>query len=333
MKKIRWGILGASKIAFEQVIPAMVKSKNTKLLAIASRDIDRAKMFSQTYSIHKAYNDYDKLISDPEIDAIYIPLPNHLHVPYSIKCLNAGKHVLCEKPISIKAKEVLDLIKIQEKNKKIFSEAFMVRFHPQWIKTKELIEDGAIGKLTGIQGLFNYYNIDPKNIRNDASIGGGGLLDIGVYPIVTSRFIIGREPEKVIALIDFDSKFKTDVLASVILKFGSVQMSFICSTQSHLMQHMRFIGSEGRLEIPVPFNPIADKKSQIFLWKNVKHPSKEPDTIEIEKADQYQNQIEEMNNCILNDRPFPFGLQDSYKNMKIIDSIFKSSQTQSWEVI
>ena len=333
MKEIRWGILGASKIAFEQVIPAMLKSKNTKLLAIASRDIDKAKLFSQKYSIQRVYNNYEQLISDPEIDAIYIPLPNHLHVPYSIQCLNAGKHVLCEKPISIKAKEVLDLIEIQKKNRRIFSEAYMVRFHPQWIKTKELIDNGAIGKLTGIQGMFNYYNVDPKNIRNDASIGGGGLLDIGVYPIVTSRYVLGCEPEKVIALVDYDKKFKTDILATAILKFGSVQMSFICSTQSHLMQHMRFIGSEGRLEIPVPFNPVADEKSEIFLWKNVHHPSKEPDRIDVKKADQYTIQIEEMNTCILNDRPFPFDLNDSYKNMKIIDSIFKSSQTQSWEVI
>ena len=224
MKEIRWGILGASKIAFEQVIPAMLKSKNTKLLAIASRDIDKAKLFSQKYSIQKVFNNYEQLISDPEIDAIYIPLPNHLHVPYSIKCLNAGKHVLCEKPISIKAKEVLDLIEIQKKNRRIISEAYMVRFHPQWIKTKELIDNGAIGKLTGIQGMFNYYNDDPKNIRNDASIGGGGLLDIGVYPIVTSRYVLGCEPEKVIALVDYDKKFKTDILATAILKFGSVQM-------------------------------------------------------------------------------------------------------------
>ena len=175
MKEIRWGILGASKIAFDHVIPAMLKSKNTKLLAIASRDIDKAKLFSQAYSIQKAYNNYEQLISDPEIDAIYIPLPNHLHVPYSIKCLNAGKHVLCEKPISIAAKEVLDLIKIQKKNRRIFSEAYMVRFHPQWIKTKELIDNGTIGKLTGIQGMFNYYNVDPKNIRNDASIGNESI--------------------------------------------------------------------------------------------------------------------------------------------------------------
>ena len=225
------------------------------------------------------------------------------------------------------------MIEIQKKNRRIFSEAYMVRFHPQWIKTKELIDNGAIGKLTGIQGMFNYYNVDPKNIRNDASIGGGGLLDIGVYPIVTSRYVLGCEPEKVIALVDYDKKFKTDILATAILKFGSVQMSFICSTQSHLMQHMRFIGSEGRLEIPVPFNPVADEKSEIFLWKNVHHPSKEPDRIDVKKADQYTIQIEEMNTCILNDRPFPFDLNDSYKNMKIIDSIFKSSQTQSWEVI
>ena len=178
MKQINWGILGAAKIAVEQVIPAMIKSENANLLAISSRDIKKAKNISQKFSIQKTYGNYEQLILDPEIDAVYIPLPNHLHIPYSIKALNSGKHVLCEKPISIKAKDILNLKTVIKKSKKIFAEAFMVRFHPQWIKTKKLIQDGAIGKLTAIQGLFNYYNVDPQNIRNDASIGGGGLLDI-----------------------------------------------------------------------------------------------------------------------------------------------------------
>jgi len=330
MKQINWGILGAAKIAVEQVIPAMIKSENANLLAISSRDIKKAKNISQKFSIQKTYGNYEQLILDPEIDAVYIPLPNHLHIPYSIKALNSGKHVLCEKPISIKAKDILKLKTVIKKSKKIFSEAFMVRFHPQWIKTKKLIQDGAIGKLTAIQGLFNYYNVDPQNIRNDASIGGGGLLDIGVYPIITSRFVTGLEPKKVISLIEYDADFKTDILASAILDFGKVQMSFTCSTQSHLMQHMRFVGTQGRLEVPVPFNPMADQKSKIYLWNDVKHPSQEPSVIEIEEADQYQKQIETMNNCILNQKPFPFDLEDSYRNMIIIDSVFKSSQTGSW---
>ena len=199
-----------------------------------------------------------------------------------------------------------------------------------FIKTKNLIQDGAIGKLTAIQGLFNYYNVDPQNIRNDASIGGGGLLDIGVYPIITSRFVTDLEPKKVVSLIEYDADFKTDILASAILDFGKVQMSFTYSTQSHLMQHMRFVGTQGRLEVPVPFNPMADQKSKIYLWNDVKHPSQEPSVIEIEEADQYQKQIETMNNCILYQKPFPFDLEDSYRNMIIIDSIFKSSQTGYW---
>ena len=330
MTQINWGILGAAKIAVEQVIPAMIKSDNANLLAISSRDIKKAKNISQKFSIKKTYGNYEQLILDPEIDAVYIPLPNHLHIPYSIKALNSGKHVLCEKPISIKAKDILNLKTVLKKSKKIFSEAFMVRFHPQWIKTKKLIQDGGIGKLTAIQGLFNYYNVDPQNIRNDASIGGGGLLDIGVYPIITSRFVTGLEPKKVVSLIEYDGDFKTDILASAILDFGEVQMSFTCSTQSHLMQHMRFVGTQGRLEVPVPFNPMADQKSKIFLWNDVKHPSQEPSLIEIKEADQYQKQIETMNKCILNKKPFPYDIEDSYRNMIIIDSIFKSSQTGYW---
>ena len=331
MKVTRWGILGCAKIAKDQVIPAMIKSENTKLLAIASRDKEKAADFSENFSIERVYESYEKLISDPEIDAIYIPLPNHLHVPWSIKCLEAGKHVLCEKPISIKSKDVLKLFKAEEDSKKIIAEAFMVRFHPQWIKVKKLIGDGKIGKLKAIQGLFNYYNIDPDNIRNDNNTGGGGILDIGVYPIITSRFITGLEPRKVVSSIEFDPKFKTDILTSAILLFDDIQMSFTCSTQSHLMQHMRFIGTEGRLELPVPFNPLPDEKSKIYIWNDVKHPSENPKIIEIEKSDQYKIQIEAMNYSIQNKTPFPFDLEDSYKNMKIIDAIINSSKSGKWE--
>lgn len=209
----------------------------------------------------------------------------------------------------------------------------MVRFHPQWAETKKLIQEGEIGKLNAIQGLFNYFNTDPNNIRNDVRIGGGGILDIGVYPIVTSRFITDSEPDELISLIETDPNFKTDILASAILKFGNVQMSFTCSTQNHLMQHMRFIGTKGRLELPVPFNPIADQESEIHLWQNVNHPSQNPKVIKIEKSDQYTNQVEQMNNAILNGTTFPYSLEDSLKNMKIIDAIFRSSNSRKWEIV
>ena len=333
MGTVKWGILGAAKIAREQVIPAMKKSKNTELYAIASREISKAEDFCHKFSITKAYDDYNKLISDPNIDAVYIPLPNHLHVPFSINALKAGKHVLCEKPISITSDEIFELIEVQKETKKIVSEAFMVRFHPQWTETKKLIQDGEIGKLNAIQGLFNYFNTDPNNIRNDVRIGGGGILDIGVYPIVTSRFITDSEPDELISLVETDPNFETDILASAILKFGNVQMSFTCSTQSHLMQHMRFIGTKGRLELPVPFNPIADQESEIHLWKNVNHPSQNPKVIKIEKSDQYTNQVDQMNNSILNGTAFPYSLEDSLKNMKIIDSIFRSSNSRKWEIV
>tara|TARA_B100000427_G_scaffold308189_1_gene296225 strand:- start:121 stop:1122 length:1002 start_codon:yes stop_codon:yes gene_type:complete len=333
MNVTRWGILGAAKIAKDHVIPAMLKSKSTKLLAIASKDKNKAYAFQNEFGIEYIYHDYESLISHPNIDAVYIPLPNHLHVPLSIRLVEAGKHVLCEKPISIKSSELIKLIEAQRKTRKIVAEAFMVRFHKQWLKTKEIINQGEIGKLNSIQGSFCYFNMDPKNIRNDSKIGGGGLLDIGVYPIVTSRFISDKEPKRVVSLMQYDPLFKTDVLTSALLDFGDFHMSFTCSTQSHLMQHMRFIGSLGRMELPVPFNPIADKRTKINLWQNTSHPSEEPKVIELEAEDQYKVQIEMMNEKIQNGLPFKFSLEDSYKNMQVLDKIVLSSKSGMWEEI
>ena len=330
-KKIKWGILGTGMIA-KKFAKDLKETDLGELHATGSRSQETANLFASEYG-GKGFCSYDSLINDSEIDAIYNPLPNGLHAEWSIKAMQAGKHVLCEKPISITSDEILELIKVQKETKKIVSEAFMVRFHPQWTETKKLIKGGEIGKLTAIQGLFNYFNTDPNNIRNDVRIGGGGILDIGVYPIVTSRFITDSEPDELISLVETDPNFETDILASAILKFGNVQMSFTCSTQSHLMQHMRFIGTKGRLELPVPFNPIADQESEIHLWQNVNHPSQNPKVIKIEKSDQYTNQVDQMNNAILNGTAFPYSLEDSLKNMKIIDSIFRSSNSRKWEIV
>ena len=332
MKKIRWGILGAAKIAREQVIPAMKKSESTELVAIASKDLRKAHSLGKKFNIPKIYNKYEDLIKDPNIDAVYNPLPNHLHVPWSIKAAKEGKHVLCEKPISIEGSEIKELINTELNTGKKIVEAFMVREHPQWHKAKSMIDEGLIGEINAIQGMFCYHNIDPRNIRNDPNIGGGGLLDIGVYPIVTSRFVSGVEPLRVAAIINRDPKFKTDILTSAILEFENFHMTFTCSTQSNLMQHMRIIGSIGRIELPVPFNPLEDI-SMINYWKDTKHPANEPECIKIKSSNQYTLQMETMNKTILANTNHPFGLTDSQKNMSVLDAIFLAGKTNLWQKV
>src|ERR1700722_17317482 len=219
MKKIRWGILGVAKIATAKVIPAMQKASNVEIAAIASRDLSKAKSAAEQLGIPQAYGSYEELLKDPSIDAIYNPLPNHLHVPWSIRAAEAGKHVLCEKPIALSVAETKDLIAARDKAKVKIGEAFMARTHPQWLRAAEIAHSGRIGELRVVSGHFSYFNRDLKNVRNIADIGGGGIMDIGCYPITLSRMIFGAEPQGVHAFLDRDPEFKTDRLASVILEY------------------------------------------------------------------------------------------------------------------
>ncbi len=252
MTKIRWGVLGAAKIARTKVIPAMQRAQEGEVTALASRSLETARSAAAALGIAKAYGSYEELLADPDIDAVYIPLPNHLHVPWSIKAAEAGKHVLCEKPIALSADEARTLVAARDRTGVLIQEAFMVRTHPQWLAVRDEVRGGRLGELRAIQMAFSYFNRDPKNVRNQADIGGGALMDIGCYPIVLSRFLFEAEPVRVIASIDRDPEFGTDRLTSALLEFERGQSAFTCSTQLVPYQRTQVLGTRGRIEVEIP---------------------------------------------------------------------------------
>jgi len=316
MKNIRWGILGVAKIATNKVIPAMQRASNVEIVAIASRDLDKAKAAAEQLGIPQAYGSYEELLADPSIDAIYNPLPNHLHVPWSIRAAEAGKHVLCEKPIALSVAEARDLIAARDKARVKIGEAFMARTHPQWVRAAEITRSGRIGEPRVVSGHFSYFNRDPQNVRNIAEIGGGGIMDIGCYPITLSRMIFAAEPVGVHAFIERDPEFKTDRLASVILQYPQGQASFTCSTQMVAYQKMHIFGTTGHIEIEIPFNAPPDKPTRIFVNDEVE---------EFPVCDQYTIQGELFSRAILEDTEVPVPLEDALKNMTVIEEIFRSA--------
>jgi predicted dehydrogenase len=312
MKKIRWGILGAAKIATTKVIPAMQRASNCEIAAIASRDLSKAQSAAKEFGIPSAFGSYEEMLADPSIDAIYNPLPNHLHVPWSIRAAESGKHVLCEKPIALSVAETRQLIAARDKAQVKIGEAFMSRTHPQWVRAAEIVRSGRIGELRVVSGYFSYFNRDPKNVRNIAAIGGGGIMDIGCYPITLSRMIFGAEPVAVHAFLDRDPEFKTDRLASVILQYPTGQASFTCSTQLAPYQRMHIFGTTGRIEIEIPFNAPPDKPTRIFVNDEAE---------EFPVCDQYTIQGELFSRAILESTEVPVPLEDALKNMEVIEKI------------
>jgi predicted dehydrogenase len=331
MQPVTWGILSTAKIGVQKVIPAMQKGKLSRIAAIASRNLEQAKRTADRLGIPKAYGSYEELLADPEIEAVYNPLPNHLHVPWSVKAAEAGKHVLCEKPVALTAPEAQTLIEARDRAKVLIQEAFMVRLHPQWRRARELVREGRIGKLRVIQGLFSYHNIDPNNIRNKADIGGGALYDIGCYPIVTSRFLYESEPARVVGLIDRDPEMKTDRLTGALLDFPQGQASFICSTQLVPYQRMQILGTKGRIEVQIPFNAPPDKPCRIFVDDNsaLGDASAVAETFDV--CDQYTLQGDVFSEHIRGGEPLEFPLEDAVKNMRVIDAVFRSAKTRAWE--
>jgi predicted dehydrogenase len=316
MRKIRWGVLGVAKIATTKVIPAMQLAGNVEIAAIASRDLSKARAAAAQLSIGKAFGSYEELLADASIDAIYNPLPNHLHVPWSIRAAEAGKHVLCEKPIGLSVGETRDLIAARDKARVKIGEAFMARTHPQWLRAAEIVRSGRIGELRVVSGYFSYFNRDSKNVRNMAEIGGGAIMDIGCYPITLSRMIFAAEPVRVSAFLDRDPEFKTDRLASVILEYPKGHASFTCSTQLVPYQKMHIFGTTGRIEIEIPFNAPPDKPTRIFVNEEVE---------EFPVCDQYTIQGELFSRAILANTEVPVPLEDALKNMAVIEAIFKSA--------
>ncbi len=332
MVPVRWGVISTAKIGVEKVLPGMMRSKDIKMLGIGSRDIKLAKKWAKKLGIPRAYGSYEELLADPEIEAIYNPLPNHLHVPLTLQAVKAGKHVLCEKPIAITAKEAEQLRDIPKDW--LVAEAFMVRHHPQFKEAKKRIKAGQIGELRAIQCFFSYHLTDPNNVRNMPDIGGGGILDIGCYPVVVSRFLFDKEPERAIALIERDPQFKTDRLTSAIVDFGNGQrLDFTISTQLVLHQRVDIVGTKGRIEVPIPFNAPPRKAMKLWLDKGQTLGMTSAKAISVKPCDQYQLQGEAFSRAVRGLEPLAYGIEDSIKQMKVLDALFKSGETGRWEAV
>lgn len=324
--KVRWGVLGVAKIATEKVIPAMQRGQFSEVVAIASRSLDKASAAAQRLGLAKAYGSYEELLADPDIDAIYNPLPNHLHVPLSIQALQAGKHVLCEKPIALSASEGQLLVEagLHHRHLKLM-EAFMYRHHPQWVTAKRLVATGQIGTLRTIQAFFSYFNTDAGNIRNIADLGGGGLMDIGCYPISLSRFMFHGEPQRVFGQVEYDPEFNTDRIASAILDFGTGTATFTCSTQLFPYQRVHIVGTTGRIEIEIPFNAPPDRPCK--MWHVTAGSTSE---IVLATCDQYTIQGDLMSQAILHNTPVPTPITDAVANMQVIEALVESGHTGTW---
>jgi predicted dehydrogenase len=331
MQKVRWGVLGVARIATVKVIPAMQQGEWCEIAGIASRDRSRAKAAARELGIPKAYGSYEEMLADPEIDAVYNPLPNHLHVPLSIRAAEAGKHVLCEKPVALNAAETLELIAARDRTGVTIGEAFMVQVHPQWVRTMELVRTGKIGQLRFAMGSFGYCNRTPENIRNIREYGGGGLMDIGCYPIKTSRMVFGEEPTRVSGTLTLDPAFGVDILASAILEYPSGHCVFACSTQVVPHQSMQFFGTTGRIELEIPFNAIPNQISRIRIDDGRDLKGSGITVEEFAPCDQYTIQGDLFSRAIRERAAPPVPLEDALRNMAVIDAIFRSAGTAKWE--
>ncbi|HSC67948.1 MAG TPA: Gfo/Idh/MocA family oxidoreductase [Cellvibrio sp.] len=326
MKKIRWGVLSTAKIGRTKVIPALQTSAHNEIIAICSRDEHSARKAADELGIARAYGSYNELLADPDVDAIYNPLPNHLHVEWSIKALEAGKHVLCEKPIGLSADDAQRLLAASQAHPELkVMEAFMYRFHPQWQKTKALIDAGAIGQLRTIHSHFAYNNRDADNIRNKIEMGGGALMDIGCYSISLSRWLFNAEPLQVMGHITPYEDSEVDCLTSGILEFDSGTATFTASTKIEWQQYMKASGDKGSIYIPLPFSPIADTATEIHLKRDDQR-----ETFTLAPSDHYREMGDAFARSILNNQPVPTPLEDALANMRVIDAVFESAAEGRW---
>ncbi len=329
-KKLRWGVLSTAAIGTKKVIPAMQSSQYTVVTAIASRDLARARDAAKTLGIEKAYGSYEELLADPDVDAIYNPLPNQLHVPWTIKAAEAGKHVLCEKPLSMSLAEARTLLPVQERTGMKIGEAFMIRSFTQWRRLRELLEQGRIGTLRSVIAAFSYFNTDAANIRNQVESGGGALYDIGCYCIHASRLGFGGLPTRVVGLIERDPSFGTDRLTSAILDFPGGQAIFTCSTQLVPYQRVQFLGTKGRIEIEIPFNAPKDRPTRLFIDESGDIFGTGIVTEEFSTADQYTIQGDEFSKAVLDGGELPVPLEDGIANMAVIEAVFQSAEKGGW---
>ncbi|MBT9332439.1 Gfo/Idh/MocA family protein [Paracidobacterium acidisoli] len=329
-KKVRWGVLSTAAIGVKKVIPAMQLGQLSSVTAIASRDLTKAREAAGPLGIATAYGSYEELLADPDVDAIYNPLPNQLHVPWTIKAAEAGKHVLCEKPVSLTVAEAETLLAVRARTGVKIGEAFMVRTAPQWVRLRELLREGRIGELRSIMGAFSYFNIDPANIRNQMETGGGAMMDIGCYLVQASRFAFEQEPTRVVSLIDRDPQMKTDRLTSAILDFPHGQAIFTCSTQIVPYQRVQFLGTKGRIEIEIPFNAPIDRPTRLFLDLGGDLFGAGITTETFPTCDQYTVQGDAFSRAILDNTEVPVPVEDAIKNMAVIEAIFQSAVSGGW---
>lgn len=326
MDNVRWGILSTAKIAVKDVIPAMKKGRYSEVTAIASRDLTKAEKTAKSLSIEKAFGSYEELLAHPDIDAIYNPLPNHLHVPWSIKVLQAGKHLLCEKPLGLSSGDIQKLADAARAVPDVkIMEAFMYKHHPRWRKALEVVQEGRIGSLKTVHTHFSYFNNNPGNIRNKPGMGGGSLMDIGCYGISGARFLFEKEPDRVFGTMEMDPELKVDRLTSGILHFENGQGIFSCATQMMRHQSVEIFGTEGRMDIPMPFNPSSDKPTHIYLWNE-----EGKQVLQFDPCNQYTLQGDNFSKAIVEEKDLPFGMDDAIANMKVIDAVVASNRKGKW---
>ena len=326
----RWGVLSTAKIAREQLLPAMLDSENGKVTAIASRDLGKARALADRFNAEYAFGSYDELLASYDIDVVYIPLPTSQHVEWTLKAANAGKHVLCEKPIALNADDIKQLIEARDRNRVLICEAFMVFYHPQWAKVRELVEDGAIGRIRHVQGAFTYYNVDPTNMRNQLALGGGALPDIGVYPSVATRFVTGKEPLRIQATVERDRSFGTDIYSSIKADFGEFELSFYISTQMAARQVMVFHGDKGFIEVHGPFN-AGDYEHHRIELHNQKHD--QAFVFRFPGVRQYRLEVEAFARAAAGGKDPVFTLENSVLNQRMIDAILRAGEHDGWEKV
>ncbi|HET6147804.1 MAG TPA: Gfo/Idh/MocA family oxidoreductase [Polyangia bacterium] len=331
---VRWGILGASLFATRRMIPAIQRGRDLAVTAIASRSKEKADKAASELKIAKAYGSYEDLLRDPEIDAVYIPLPNHLHMPYAIKAAEAGKHVLCEKPIALSAAEARSLLAVRDRCGVLIQEAAMVRVHPRWLATRAELAKGAagkIGELRSIVSSFGYNLRQRENVRYRADMGGGTLLDVGFYPVTVSRLCYGAEPTRVIAALSREAESGVDVLASAILEFPGGMSVFSCGMQLSPSQHVALMGSKGRISFDVPWSPYTDRATRLIIDRSEQLEEPMVETVSFEPCNQYTLLAEGFARAIREGGAAPLPLEDSVKNMAVLDALARSATSGKWE--
>jgi len=327
---VRWGVFGAARIALDKVIPSMQEGELSRVVAIASRSADKARAAAGSLGIDRAYDSYEALIDDPDVEAIYNPLPNHLHVPWSIRAVRAGKHVLCEKPIALSARKAVELRDAARQAGVLVGEAFMVRCHPQWIETKRLIDSGRIGTLQLVHGHFSYTRRDASDVRSRLEYGGGALMDIGCYPITIARWMFGREPLAAVAAVDRDLEYHVDRITSGLLRFDAGVATFDCGGAMVAHQRMELFGDRGRIQLDLPFTPRATERCRIVIDDGIRN---DGEVVEVDAANQYTLQGDRFSAAIRGRGEVPSSIDNAIANMAVIDALFRSAETGRWEEI